>query len=74
MRNHENVLKMIWNDAFLSLRDRDYIRHVDDLITFEHDAETSWVHKMVGLFFNLAGNRIKKASITSAGNNVGMSK
>ncbi|KAJ9605812.1 hypothetical protein H2200_009661 [Cladophialophora chaetospira] len=59
-RNRKSVADMIWNDAFLSVKDRDYIRHVDDLVTLERDTESSWVHKMVGFFFRWTGARVTK--------------
>lgn len=42
---------MIWADAWLTPNDRDYIQHVDDLIIFEADTESSWVHRVVGFLF-----------------------
>lgn len=54
-RNQQAVIDIIWNDASLSSKDRDYIRHEDDLITFDADHDSSWVHRVVGFFFKWTG-------------------
>ncbi len=49
-RDRESVAGLIWNDGHLCLRDRSYIKHVDDLIALCSNKETS---KMHGLLLDL---------------------
>ncbi len=46
---------MIWNDASLDIDDRDYIRHVDDLITLHANTDYNWVYDAVGSCFKWGG-------------------
>lgn len=62
-RNQMSMVNMIWNDAYLSVQDLDYIRHIDDLITLQADTDTSWVHNIVKLLFKCAGDKVNRVGL-----------
>lgn len=46
-RNQQGVRAFIQNDRMLLPQDREYIDHVDDLLTLGGDLEHSWVHGLI---------------------------
>lgn len=64
-RNRQGVMTFIWNDGQLCKPDRDYILHVDDLITLGGDKERSWVHGVIEALCTYTAPRICKVSTMS---------
>lgn len=64
-QSYTSVKNMLWNDAYLSCSDRDYIRHVDDLITFEKNTGSDWLQETVSWsFLSLAGETIERVKFS----------
>ena len=55
--NQSSIASFIWNDGHLTVPDRDYIRHEDDLVALGGDKEYSWVHVLVGETVTRASRR-----------------
>ena len=58
--NQSSIANFIWNDGRLSVPDRDYITHEDDLVALGGDKEYSWVHVLVGDTFTRASRQWSK--------------
>jgi hypothetical protein len=60
--NRQSVANVIWNDSQLAEEDRSYIRHIDDLVTFCADKESTWVHEIAQFFFKWTSRRFARVT------------